>query len=135
MKTFQFCLVAFDETDAWDELPVECTRAEGIYIMRVGEASYCASITPVSYCMFLCNEFYPHDNDSVQNFAAYTGRWDGVAMYTPYVDPARIPERCVFEIEVDETQFDTDDEVCDEAWELAEASSHANPTDYWYPRK
>lgn len=62
MKTFKFRVIAFNETENWDikHSPlkdfVDTTKPiYGTYLYRVGEATYCASMSPSSWCVFIQN--------------------------------------------------------------------------------
>ena len=55
-----FRVIAIDETDNWDEATLagyHIAKAFGLYVIREGEGTHCASVTVDSFAMALSNEF------------------------------------------------------------------------------
>jgi len=52
-----FRTIALDETQFWRELPAGCEKAFGLYLFCEGEATYCCSLTPSTWCEFLEHVF------------------------------------------------------------------------------
>lgn len=89
MSEHKFFLFARDETQYW-QLPKGATKAWGIYIVKEGEASFCAAIQPSSYAVCTRNEFegdiqWEHEE---QQFEYENMHGVGEGEYFRYIDYA-----------------------------------------------
>lgn len=110
-----FRLIAIEETEHW--LPTHEEIASepifGIYLYMEGEATYCASLTPSSWCEFLENRFLAHDKPGISEDAIdemdelRTENGDESGSYFPFI---RNPDpRCISKAE----SFTVDTRNCD----------------------
>lgn len=53
----RFQLMAVNETNYWIELPEECERVYGIYLVCPDEVNHLCSLTPSYRADFICNKF------------------------------------------------------------------------------
>lgn len=126
MKSAEFRLIAIDESRYWDDLPEHIT-AYGVYLFRVGEATYCASTSPASWLFFLCNVL---DGATEEQWERHYH--EGTDQYVGYIDPDRMPalvsEPFTVEIEDDEAaELEGEEAIVDRLWELAIEEANANP--------
>lgn len=114
-----FRLIAFDETTFWDGLPDECTQVFGVYLFKEGEATYCAAISPSSWCEFIENVFIGLDND--HDFVE-ADRFTGESGYRQFIDVDNPKWRLsTHRIVVDDLDED------ESAWNVALESAQSNP--------
>lgn len=67
MARNEFFLLARDETEYWDQeylAKFGTTKASGIYLIKNGERTYCCSLSPSSWAVFIDNEFILEDPDA-----------------------------------------------------------------------
>lgn len=118
-REYEFRLIAFDETSFWSELPKGCTRVFGLYLFRVGEATFVASLTPSSWCCFISNEFMGENVDREDDIVAeWANR--GEDNYYAYIDPERLPQLA-------SESFTVEAGSVDAAWDVAVEYAHENP--------
>lgn len=126
MRSAEFRLTAIDETRYWDDLPAHA-KAYGVYLFRVGEATYCASLSPSSWLFFLHNVL-----DGVTEEQQERHYHQGIDQYVPYIDPDNLPELVSepFTVEIDDAEaaeLEGEEAIIDRLWELAIEEAQANP--------
>jgi hypothetical protein len=123
MTEYTFRVVGILESNMWSEFPPlgKCA-IYGTYLVREGEATFCASIMPSSRGEFIENAFIfdnpenynaPENEDFIGENLYADG--DSGCQYFNFIDfgSTKIPHSKAIKVEVD------DDEGEDEAWEKA----------------
>lgn len=103
-----FRVIARDETEYWPSPPSR--QVFGLYIFREGEATYCCSLTPASWCEGTVNVGVPEGPE-------YEGLSDNYFTFItpPYVNCS---ERITVEGETDE-----------DLWDAAREQQSSNPVE------
>ncbi len=147
METFEFAIIAQDITEHWnlpaDSLVKDC-QVFCLSMFRVGEATYCCSLTPSSYVDDRENLFINRDGspltDAQRVELDHTGyeyeSLDG--SYIGYIRPERIADNKLIgdicEIELDPADYEDSDEgreaMLRDAWQEAREEMSANSGSY-----
>lgn len=143
MKTYQFAVKAFDQTTFW-ELPEDSTLKGCLKYMlglfRIGEATYCCSLTPSSYVIDLENLFLNPDGSYFSEEQEREMDREGYSHegldhgYYGYIDPDRVADNPligdILEIEVDPEEYADKEEMDRAAWDAALEEVSANSASY-----
>ncbi len=96
MSTERFFILARHETENWnrDALAAAGIReAFGLYLIRGGEATYCASLSPESWAECLGNAFIWTDDEARENYGGDLDHEGADSMYLAFFDPAKVDSR------------------------------------------
>jgi len=114
MAKEQFALLAVNETDNWDQSILDkhgFEAAFGVYLIRLGEATHCCSLTASTWAEFYENAFiYDHEDAAADKAAEDLAHENGgeFGRYLTYVDPDQKSRYlgAAITVEVDADEFE-----------------------------
>lgn len=143
MVKYEFAYIAQETTDFWnlpDDSTVKNCRMFTLSMFRVGEATYCCSLTPSTYVDDIENLFFNRDGSPLTD-----AQWEEIDneylqhealdhSYINYVNPDVIGSNPfvgdTYWNEYDPDDYDDADAMREEAWEDAREEMQANCSSY-----
>lgn len=126
-KKYKFRCIAVDETENWffteeQEHILHGVPAFGVYLYREGEATYCCSLSPSTWCEFLHNVFLTdseEQDEATEDLVFLNGHENN--HYRNYIRDHKKPyisTNC-YEIVLERKEYASLEEMSEAAWEAA----------------
>lgn len=144
MKTYEFAVMAYEITEHWnlpDDSKVKDCLSFCLGLFRVGEATYCCSLTPSTYVQDLENIFINRDgspltDDQISELDREGYQYEALDHgYQRFIrDHENNPMiGDTIEIELDPDDYADEDEMDRAAWDEAREEASANSAAYEPP--